>query len=160
MPPQNLKLRLQNKSDPNKSPKGKKNKTKSKKKKQKPLFLLSLSLSRSLEEGRSATMEAMLVDCVRNSLSHFVYKNAIFMCERLCAEFPSEVTSSFHSLLYGFCKSKLLLISKYTDSVLFQLGGYFWVSNVNCASLSSSRSILGFLAFNPLKFFEIYTSVY
>ncbi|KAJ0254178.1 Cell division cycle protein 27 B [Hirschfeldia incana] len=36
-------------------------------------------------------MEAMLVDCVRNSLSHFVYKNAIFMCERLCAEFPSEV---------------------------------------------------------------------
>lgn len=44
-------------------------------------------------------MEAMLVDCVRNSLSHFVYKNAIFMCERLCAEFPSEViTSSFHSL--------------------------------------------------------------
>lgn len=31
------------------------------------------------------------MDCVRNSLSHFVYKNAIFMCERLCAEFPSEV---------------------------------------------------------------------
>ncbi|CAH2051184.1 unnamed protein product [Thlaspi arvense] len=36
-------------------------------------------------------MEAMLVDCVQNSLRHFVYKNAIFMCERLCAEFPSEV---------------------------------------------------------------------
>ncbi|XP_006297034.2 cell division cycle protein 27 homolog B [Capsella rubella] len=36
-------------------------------------------------------MEAMLVDCVHSSLRHFVYKNAIFMCERLCAEFPSEV---------------------------------------------------------------------
>ncbi|KAI3422861.1 KOW domain-containing protein [Psidium guajava] len=36
-------------------------------------------------------MEAILVDCVQNSLRHFMYRNAIFMCERLCAEFPSEV---------------------------------------------------------------------
>ncbi|KAI6681903.1 hypothetical protein NL676_035784 [Syzygium grande] len=36
-------------------------------------------------------MEAMLADCVQNSLRHFMYRNAIFMCERLCAEFPSEV---------------------------------------------------------------------
>ncbi|XP_041000913.1 cell division cycle protein 27 homolog B-like [Juglans microcarpa x Juglans regia] len=35
-------------------------------------------------------MEAILVDCVQNSLRHFMYRNAIFMCERLCAEFPSE----------------------------------------------------------------------
>ncbi|XP_058002005.1 cell division cycle protein 27 homolog B-like isoform X3 [Hevea brasiliensis] len=35
-------------------------------------------------------MEAILVDCVNNSLRHFMYRNAIFMCERLCAEFPSE----------------------------------------------------------------------
>ncbi|CAK9149376.1 unnamed protein product [Ilex paraguariensis] len=35
-------------------------------------------------------MEAILTDCVRNSLRHFMYRNAIFMCERLCAEFPTE----------------------------------------------------------------------
>ncbi|KAL0702929.1 hypothetical protein Bca4012_059051 [Brassica carinata] len=45
-------------------------------------------------------MEAMLVDCVRNSLSHFVYKNAIFMCERLCAEFPSEVNMQLLATSY------------------------------------------------------------
>ncbi|KNA10643.1 hypothetical protein SOVF_142470 [Spinacia oleracea] len=36
-------------------------------------------------------MEAILVDSVQNSLRHFMYSNAIFICERLCAEFPSEV---------------------------------------------------------------------
>ncbi|KAI8534977.1 hypothetical protein RHMOL_Rhmol10G0139100 [Rhododendron molle] len=35
-------------------------------------------------------MEAILIDCVQNSLRHFLHQNAIFMCERLCAEFPSE----------------------------------------------------------------------
>uniref|UniRef100_A0A7N0U2G3 Uncharacterized protein n=1 Tax=Kalanchoe fedtschenkoi TaxID=63787 RepID=A0A7N0U2G3_KALFE len=35
-------------------------------------------------------MEAILIDCVQNSLRNFMYHNAIFMCERLCAEFPSE----------------------------------------------------------------------
>ncbi|KAJ8750661.1 hypothetical protein K2173_015842 [Erythroxylum novogranatense] len=35
-------------------------------------------------------MESILVECVNNNLGHFMYRNAIFMCERLCAEFPSE----------------------------------------------------------------------
>ncbi|KAL3829295.1 hypothetical protein ACJIZ3_018097 [Penstemon smallii] len=35
-------------------------------------------------------MEAILMDCVRNSLRNLMHRNAIFMCERLCAEFPSE----------------------------------------------------------------------
>ncbi|KAB1224409.1 hypothetical protein CJ030_MR2G016298 [Morella rubra] len=35
-------------------------------------------------------MESILVDCVQNSLRHFMYRNAIFLCERLCAEFASE----------------------------------------------------------------------
>ncbi|XP_042033719.1 cell division cycle protein 27 homolog B-like [Salvia splendens] len=35
-------------------------------------------------------MEAILADSVRNSLQQLMYRNAIFMCERLCAEFPSE----------------------------------------------------------------------
>lgn len=43
--------------------------------------------------SRSA-MEAILVDSVQNSLRHFMYSNAIFICERLCAEFPSEVCAS------------------------------------------------------------------
>ncbi|TYH36162.1 hypothetical protein ES332_D13G245600v1 [Gossypium tomentosum] len=36
-------------------------------------------------------MEAILTDCVQNSLRHFMFKNAIFLCDRLCAEFPSEM---------------------------------------------------------------------
>ncbi|XP_057958412.1 cell division cycle protein 27 homolog B [Malania oleifera] len=36
-------------------------------------------------------MEAVLVDCVQRSIRHLMYRNAIFVCERLCAEFPSEV---------------------------------------------------------------------
>uniref|UniRef100_A0A5B6ZD50 Putative CDC27 family protein isoform 1 n=1 Tax=Davidia involucrata TaxID=16924 RepID=A0A5B6ZD50_DAVIN len=35
-------------------------------------------------------MEAILIDCVQNSLRHLLHRNAIFICERLCAEFPSE----------------------------------------------------------------------
>lgn len=35
-------------------------------------------------------MEPILTDCVQSSLRHFMYRNAIFTCERLCAEFPSE----------------------------------------------------------------------
>ncbi|TMX03883.1 hypothetical protein EJD97_013253 [Solanum chilense] len=35
-------------------------------------------------------METLLTESVQNSLGHFMYHNAIFMCERLCAEFPSE----------------------------------------------------------------------
>ncbi|XP_047265495.1 cell division cycle protein 27 homolog B isoform X3 [Capsicum annuum] len=36
------------------------------------------------------SMESVLIECVQNSLVHFMHHNAIFMCERLCAEFPSE----------------------------------------------------------------------
>uniref|UniRef100_A0A2N9G4P4 Uncharacterized protein n=1 Tax=Fagus sylvatica TaxID=28930 RepID=A0A2N9G4P4_FAGSY len=35
-------------------------------------------------------MEAILIDCVQNSLRHFMHRNDIFICERLCAQFPSE----------------------------------------------------------------------
>ncbi|KAL3375433.1 hypothetical protein AABB24_006751 [Solanum stoloniferum] len=35
-------------------------------------------------------METLLAESVQNSLGQFMYHNAIFMCERLCAEFPTE----------------------------------------------------------------------
>ncbi|KAK7340772.1 hypothetical protein VNO77_21485 [Canavalia gladiata] len=35
-------------------------------------------------------MEAILVDCVQKSLRHFMHTNATFLCQRLCAEFPTE----------------------------------------------------------------------
>ncbi|XP_061993975.1 cell division cycle protein 27 homolog B isoform X1 [Rosa rugosa] len=35
-------------------------------------------------------MEAILRDSVHHSLRDFLHRNAIFLCERLCAEFPSE----------------------------------------------------------------------
>ncbi|KAG6418274.1 hypothetical protein SASPL_120475 [Salvia splendens] len=38
----------------------------------------------------TAKMEAILTDSARNSLQQLMHRNAIFMCERLCAEFPSE----------------------------------------------------------------------
>ncbi|GAB2265204.1 Cell division cycle protein 27 B [Dionaea muscipula] len=45
-------------------------------------------------------MEAILIDCVQSSLRNFMYRNAIFMCERLCAEFPSEVNSQLLASCY------------------------------------------------------------
>ncbi|CDP08586.1 unnamed protein product [Coffea canephora] len=45
-------------------------------------------------------MEAILTECVQNSLRHFMYRNAIFMCERLCAEFPSETNSQLLAVCY------------------------------------------------------------
>nr|XP_023877762.1 cell division cycle protein 27 homolog B [Quercus suber] len=35
-------------------------------------------------------MEAILIECVQNSLRQFMHRNAIFICERLCAQFPSQ----------------------------------------------------------------------
>ncbi|KAJ4708516.1 Cell division cycle 27 B-like protein [Melia azedarach] len=45
-------------------------------------------------------MEAILTDCVQNSLRNFMYRNAIFLCERLCAEFPSEVNLQLLAACY------------------------------------------------------------
>ncbi|XWS72081.1 hypothetical protein CRYUN_Cryun02cG0009900 [Craigia yunnanensis] len=45
-------------------------------------------------------MEAILTDCIQNSLRHFMLKNAIFLCERLCAEFPSEVNLQLLAACY------------------------------------------------------------
>ncbi|KAJ8449539.1 hypothetical protein Cgig2_005561 [Carnegiea gigantea] len=36
-------------------------------------------------------MESILVNSVHKSLQHFMLRNAIFVCERLCAEFSSEM---------------------------------------------------------------------
>ncbi|EOY26904.1 CDC27 family protein, putative [Theobroma cacao] len=36
-------------------------------------------------------MEALLANYVEKSLNNYMRRNAIFLCERLCAEFPSEV---------------------------------------------------------------------
>lgn len=51
----------------------------------------SPSLSLSPSHQIKAAMEAILRDCVQHSLRDFMYRNAIFLCERLCAEYPSEV---------------------------------------------------------------------
>ena len=36
-------------------------------------------------------MDAQLQACVRDSLDKYLFDNAKFMCERLYAEYPSEV---------------------------------------------------------------------
>ncbi|KAK2965292.1 hypothetical protein RJ640_004161 [Escallonia rubra] len=45
-------------------------------------------------------MEAILIECVHNSLRHLLHRNAVFMCERLCAEFPSETNLQLLAACY------------------------------------------------------------
>ncbi|KAI9192658.1 hypothetical protein LWI28_026160 [Acer negundo] len=45
-------------------------------------------------------MEAILTDCVQNSLRNFMCHNAIFLCERLCADFPSETNLQLLAACY------------------------------------------------------------
>ncbi|MFS8016016.1 putative tetratricopeptide-like helical domain superfamily [Helianthus anomalus] len=45
-------------------------------------------------------MEDVLIDCVQNSLRHLLCHNAIFMCERLCSEFPSETNLQLLAACY------------------------------------------------------------
>lgn len=47
-------------------------------------------------------MEAQLCACVKESLDNFLYQNAVFMCERLYAEFATEVSPSC-----TFCQGKI-----------------------------------------------------
>jgi hypothetical protein len=42
-----------------------------------------------------AAMETLMVDRVNSSLRLFMHSNAVFLCERLCAQFPSEVAARF-----------------------------------------------------------------
>ncbi|XP_049931710.1 cell division cycle protein 27 homolog B isoform X2 [Nymphaea colorata] len=41
-------------------------------------------------EKDKSSMEPILVECVNGSLRLYMHRNATFLCERLCAEFPSE----------------------------------------------------------------------
>ncbi|RDY02295.1 Cell division cycle protein 27-like B, partial [Mucuna pruriens] len=50
-------------------------------------------------------MEAILADCVQKSLRHFMHANAIFLCQRLCVEFPTEVPFSLFNFLQFFLSS-------------------------------------------------------
>lgn len=57
-------------------------------------------------EGRGFVgfvMESYLYECVRSSLRAYLYKNATFLCERLCAEFPSD--SNVHLLATCYFRS-------------------------------------------------------
>uniref|UniRef100_A0A1D1ZFP6 Cell division cycle protein 27 B n=1 Tax=Anthurium amnicola TaxID=1678845 RepID=A0A1D1ZFP6_9ARAE len=45
-------------------------------------------------------METLMADCVQSSLRLFMNRNAIFLCERLCAEFPSEVNLQLLATCY------------------------------------------------------------
>lgn len=60
------------------------------------LLLLSLFLP------TPKTMESILIDCVQKSLNHFMHSNAIFISQRLCAHFPSEVFLHSHFTILVF----------------------------------------------------------
>ncbi|CAN7001066.1 unnamed protein product [Brassica rapa subsp. trilocularis] len=44
-----------------------------------------------LVQFRRQNMETLLANCVEKNLTQFMFSNAIFLCERLLAQFPSEV---------------------------------------------------------------------
>ncbi|KAF9617955.1 hypothetical protein IFM89_039248 [Coptis chinensis] len=45
-------------------------------------------------------METLMIECIQNSQRQFMHRNAIFLCERLCAEFPSELNSQLLATCY------------------------------------------------------------
>jgi hypothetical protein len=59
-------------------------------------------------------MEASLYECVCASLRVYMYRNATFLCERLCAEFPSEV-----SACVGLCSRNVAPSSPWPFLLLF-----------------------------------------
>lgn len=78
------------------------------------LFLLytvnnSVSVVLSIWIGVEISMEALLTECVQNSLGQFMHHNAIFMCQRLCTEFPSEVHHTFSPPAPFFSTSQVFL---------------------------------------------------
>lgn len=54
----------------------------------------SFTPTASRKGAEAKAMETLMVDRVQSSLRLLMYSNAIFLCERLCAEFPSEVRPS------------------------------------------------------------------
>ncbi|XP_039838569.1 cell division cycle protein 27 homolog B-like isoform X2 [Panicum virgatum] len=45
-------------------------------------------------------METLMVDHVHSSLRLFMHRNAVFLCERLCAQFPSETNVQLLATCY------------------------------------------------------------
>ncbi|XP_020526332.1 cell division cycle protein 27 homolog B isoform X2 [Amborella trichopoda] len=66
-------------------------------------------------------MEAVLVDCINTSLRLYMYRNATFLCERLCAEFPSEINLQLLASCYlrnnqAYCAYHILKGTKMAQS--------------------------------------------
>ncbi|XP_010913872.1 cell division cycle protein 27 homolog B isoform X2 [Elaeis guineensis] len=66
-------------------------------------------------------METLMVDRVQSSLRLFMYRNALFLCERLCAEFPSELNLQLLATCYlrnnqAYCAYHILKGSKMPQS--------------------------------------------
>ncbi|XP_038984046.1 cell division cycle protein 27 homolog B isoform X2 [Phoenix dactylifera] len=66
-------------------------------------------------------METLMVDRVQSSLRLFMNRNAIFLCERLCAEFPSELNLQLLATCYlrnnqAYCAYHILKGSKMPQS--------------------------------------------
>ncbi|XP_072962662.1 cell division cycle protein 27 homolog B-like [Typha angustifolia] len=66
-------------------------------------------------------METLMVDRVQSSLRLFMHRNAIFLCERLCAEFPSELNLQLLATCYlhnnqAYCAYHILKGTKLPQS--------------------------------------------
>ncbi|KAG6469597.1 hypothetical protein ZIOFF_070527 [Zingiber officinale] len=90
-----------------------------------------------------AAMETLMVDRVQNSLRFFMHRNAIFLCERLCAEFPTEVR-------FGISFSLLVVV---------------WISSYWSVVISSvirtiSHVFLGLLPDGLINYILLLVSIY
>ncbi|XP_068647637.1 cell division cycle protein 27 homolog B-like [Aristolochia californica] len=66
-------------------------------------------------------MENLLISCVQSNLRLFMNRNAIFLCERLCAEFPSELNLQLLASCYlrnnqAYCAYHILKGTKMAQS--------------------------------------------
>nr|CAD1831302.1 unnamed protein product [Ananas comosus var. bracteatus] len=66
-------------------------------------------------------METLMVDRIHSSLRLFMHRNAIFLCERLCAEFPSELNLQLLATCYlhnnqAYCAYHILKGTKLPQS--------------------------------------------
>lgn len=79
-------------------------------------------ISLIFSSNSNRVMETLLIDCVQSSLRLFMHRNAIFLCERLCAEFPSEA-SAFPRL---DCYHLLLIFSNDGVVLLMPFRSFIW----------------------------------
>lgn len=92
-------------------------------------------------------METLMVDRVHSSLRLFMHRNAIFLCERLCAQFPSEVAPS------SPCSSVRLVR---LDSVRLRVGNGTSGARIGRGAVIRARGLTSAVQFDLVAFCDFF----